>query len=92
MKFTVTFLDSNNNPFDPSTGIQINVEDPNGNVTKYAYSDSQLTRDSEGVYWVVVEATIAGYWLGKGIGVLPDGNSVTTFDVAQKVETTQVST
>jgi hypothetical protein len=88
MKITVVFLDDNNNPFDPASGIQISVEDPAGTVTTYTYAAQEVEKESVGNYSVVVEATLAGDYQAVGQGALPDGKLVTTKGVQNVTPTT----
>lgn len=90
LKITVTFLDDNSNPFDPSVNIQINELDPDGIVTSYQYP-AVVVRESVGVYWVIVEATIAGDYIFNGKGSLSNGEIVTTPDVAKTITKSQIT-
>lgn len=84
IEWTVEFTDSNGQFFDPTAGVQISIEDPNGITTSYLYP-GDLTKNFIGSYSIRISGTIRGDWIGVGTGLLPDGSPVTTERVAQKV-------
>lgn len=90
LEFTVTFLDKDNAPFDPTSGIKVVVNNPRGVSTTYLYPTS-LIKDSVGVYHVIVPTPTGGDWRAYGQGQLANGMLVTTEDVVKYVRATQVS-
>lgn len=65
---TCTFYDASGNLIDP-TVITCSLRAPSGAVTVYSYADSQITRESEGVYAVTVPTNNApGAWIGQWEG------------------------
>jgi hypothetical protein len=89
--WTLSFFDEDGNPFDPTSGIEISVNDPQGNSYTFAYPE-QVTLVSNGVYSVTQQATVPGDWIANGSGTLSNGEIITTPDLLQTVSATRVVT
>lgn len=89
-KFEVTFVDGQDAPFDPTTGIKIKIQSPNPAVQLTLNYPGDVSRSSIGVYSVVHEVDVEGDWIAYGQGSLPDGTLITSEDVVQKVGRTDI--
>lgn len=84
-KFTVTFLDDADLPADPVSGIAIRIRDPHLTFTSYAFP-AQVTRESQGVYSVIVACDTPGTWIARGQGTLTSGLFIATEDESQPID------
>lgn len=68
IRLKTAFADVGGTDKDPEADVTFTVTDPDGTVTTYTFSDSQVTRDSAGHYSVAVTPDKAGKWKVTALG------------------------